>query len=238
MNDPVPSPSSPKPISTPESSTAPYWRWGGYGLLILAFLDLLESLIPPAFMNPAWELQLMGITIERSPVLLLAFLFIFHAEWLRRARWERLLLPILSWGSMVVGILFLLMIPLLMLNMSRVNVAGGAQITAQLEQQVAQARSVQENVSTAQGAALEELLRRLGRNVTAANVEEVRQEVLAEVRKAHDELQRRAEEMRTTQKRNLHKRTYKHASQAGVVGGVLILLWLNTGWARKGRRGL
>jgi hypothetical protein len=238
MTDPIPSTSIVKPISTPESSTVHFWRWGGYGLLILALLDLIESIVPPSFMNPAWELQMIGMTIERSPVLLLAFLFIFHAEWLRRARWERTVLPILSWASVVVGALFILSIPLLILNTLRIDTSGGAQITAQLQQQMAQAKSVHDNVSMAQGTALEELLRRLGRDVTSANVEIVREEVLVEVTRAREELQRRAEEMRATQKLNLHKRTYKHASQALVVGSILLLLWRHTGWARKGRRGL
>jgi hypothetical protein len=217
-------------------STAPYWRWGGYALLVLAVIDLAESLIPPSFMNPTWELQLMGITIERSPVLLLGFLMVFHAEWTRRARWELPLLPVISWAALAVGIVFLLMIPLLFMNMFRMDAGGGAQITAQVDQQMTQAKHLQETVSTAQGEALENLLRRLGRDVNPASAETVRQQVLTEMAQAQTDLQRRAEELRSTQKLNLHKRTYKHAAQSLIIGGVMVGLWSATGWARRGRR--
>ncbi|MBW4450206.1 MAG: HpsJ family protein [Spirirestis rafaelensis WJT71-NPBG6] len=40
----------------------------GYGLLLLAFFDIVEMFVPPNFMNPAWEFQTFGALVERVPV--------------------------------------------------------------------------------------------------------------------------------------------------------------------------
>ena len=219
-----------------EGRTAAFLHWAGYALLLLAILDLLEALIPPGFMNPGWELQFMGDTIERSPVVLLGFMLVFQGEWARRAAWERWLLPGMSWLSLVIGLGFLLMIPLMVLNTFRVDNSGEKQINAQLDQQITQAKALQEAFTTAQGQNLEALLRRAGRNVEGADLESMRQEFLTEMVNAEKELQRRAVEARSSQKLELHKRTYKHVVQAAVVGGVLVVFWFGTGWARRSRR--
>jgi hypothetical protein len=219
-----------------EPRAAAYFRWAGYALLSLALLDLLEALIPPGFMNPAWELQFMGDTIERSPVGLLGFMLVFHGEWQRRAGWEKWVLPALSWASLAVGLAFALMIPLLVVNTLRVGTGGEKQINAQLDQQISQARSLHEAFTSAQGPNLEALLRRAGRTLDGADVEALRAEMLAELAKAEKELQRRAEEARETHKLTLHKRTYKHVTQAAIVGAVLVVFWFGTSWARRTRR--
>ena len=225
-----------RPSTGMETRTVGYWRWAGYAFLVLALLDLLEALIPPGFMNPGWELQFMGLTIERSPVALLGFLFVFHAEWSRRAKWERWLLPGVSWTALAAGVGFLLMIPLLVVNVFRLDASNEKQLTAQLDQQVSQAKALEDTVTAAQGENLEALLRRAGRQVDGADLEGLRQEMLTELAQAKQELQRRAVDARAGQKLELHKRTYKHVAQAFIVGGVLIALWFGTGWARKTRR--
>jgi hypothetical protein len=219
-----------------EVRASAYFHWAGYALLLMAVLDLIESLVPPGFMNPVWELQFMGDSIERSPVALLGFMLVFHAEWTRRASWERWVLPGISWAALITGLGFMLMVPLLVLNSFRVDTSGEAQINAQLDQQITQAKSLQEAFTTAQGENLEVLLRRTGRWVESGDPETLRQAMLAEVVKAEQELQRRAEAARAEHKLELHKRTYKHVAQASLVGAVLVVYWFGTGWARKTRR--
>jgi hypothetical protein len=219
-----------------EGRTASFFHWAGYALLLLAVLDLFEALIPPGFMNPGWELQFMGDTIERSPVVVLGFMLVFQGEWTRRAAWERWLLPGMSWLALVVGLGFLLMIPLMVLNTFRVDNSGEKQLNAQIDQQITQAKALQEAFTTAQDQNLENLLRRAGRAVEGADLESLRTEMLAELAKAEKELQRRGEAARSGQKLELHKRTYKHVVQAVVVGGVLVVFWFGTGWARRSRR--
>ncbi len=222
-------------LSGAESSTVRYMRWAGYAFLALAVSDFVESVVPPRFMNPDWELQLMAAAIERSPVAVLGFLFIFQAEWLRRARWERWLLPWISWGALASGVAFVLMIPLLITNTFRVDAGGEKQISEQLDQQMSQTKALQDAVVAAQGEKLADVLKQAGRIGDGKDPETARQEILAELGKARQELQRRAQEARDSQKLQIYKNTFKHTTQAAIVGAVLIAFWLGTGWARRTR---
>jgi hypothetical protein len=219
-----------------EPSTAPLWRLGGYALLILATLDLVESLIPPDIMNPGWELQFMGTLVERSPVPVLGFVFVFIAEYLRRGRGRRLTAVVLSWVALACGALFLLMIPLMVTNTFRIDNRTAAELNLQLRQQLAQTESIEQALRSATGENLEAILRKLGRPSDTATVETRRLEALDEVAAARTTLQDRAEEARATQKLNLTKRSYKWCAQAIVVGGFLIYLWGAMAWIRKGQR--
>jgi hypothetical protein len=219
-----------------EPSMAPLWRLGGFALLILALIDLVESLIPPQFMNPTWELQFMGTLIERSPVPLLGFLFVFFAEFLNRTRRKRLVAISASWLSLAAGIVVLLMVPLIITNTFRVERRTTAQLNAQLEQQLAQTQAVDSALRSAAGENLEALLRKLGRTVDGAVTEQLRAEALEEVAAARRTLQDRAEDAKAAQKLSLTKRSYKWSAQALVVGGLLMYLWFGTGWIRKGQR--
>ena len=52
----------------------------GYGLLLMAVVDLFFLLIPPQFMNPLWEFQTMGAVVERIPLTLLGIVLTFYGE--------------------------------------------------------------------------------------------------------------------------------------------------------------
>ena len=55
-------------------------RLVGYGLLVMAIIDLLFLLIPPQLMNPLWEFQTMGAIVERIPVTLLGIVLVYYGE--------------------------------------------------------------------------------------------------------------------------------------------------------------
>lgn len=52
-------------------------RFIGYGLLILTLFDVIYIIVPPLFMNPAWELQTLGTLVEHTPVPLIGIGLIF-----------------------------------------------------------------------------------------------------------------------------------------------------------------
>ena len=51
----------------------------GYGLLLMAVVDLFFLLIPPQFMNPLWEFQTMGAVVERIPLTLQVFVVVLFS---------------------------------------------------------------------------------------------------------------------------------------------------------------
>lgn len=95
-----------------------YWLW------IISFfsaIDIATILYPPQFTNPSWELQTIGGIVERVPVPLIGFGFVFLGE---PSQWkipERVLLNLTSFLSLVVAALFLFLVPLGIVNTIRIN---------------------------------------------------------------------------------------------------------------------
>jgi hypothetical protein len=235
MND-HPASSTDAPSALIEPSLAPIARWIGYGLLVLSLCDLIESMIPLPLLNAAWELQFMGTQVERSPVPVLGFLFVFFAEYLQRGRWQRTVALVLSWAALAVGVAFLLMIPLIVTNTFRLEDRATAQVNTQLGQQMSQAEKLETALTGATGQNLEELLKRMGRPTQGKTPEAVRAEVLGDLTKARQTLQDRAEDALSNQKLTLTKRSFKWAAQAVVVGILMIYLWRATAWLRRAGR--
>ena len=211
-------------------------RWGGYGLLGLAFMDLLDSAVPWEWMNPTWELQFMGALIDRSPVPLLGLVLVFAGGIHLRQRWEAVALSGLSWMALVLGVLLFLMTPLIVTNTFRLEQRVTAQITSQMGQQLEQAEKAQAAVRSATSPELDALARRMGRASDGKSSQQVRSEMLAEFTKAKENLQRQAGEARNTQRTTLFKRAAKLVFEAVWVGIVLVVVWRSTAWARRGRR--
>jgi FtsH-binding integral membrane protein len=86
-------------------------RLVGYGLLVMALVDILFLLIPPQLMNPVWEFQTMGAIIERIPVTLLGIVLVYYGERSDRAPIETLLLRWLSWFCLIFAIFLLITFP-------------------------------------------------------------------------------------------------------------------------------
>ena len=208
-------------------------RCGGYGLLALAGLDLVETLVPLHFLNPSWEMQAMGTLIERAPVPFLALILLFCGEPQLRRQWEKILFQFLRFTSLVSGIAFFLMIPLLVNDTFRIENQTVARIGDQLKQQIGQAEKLDGMLAQAGPQELETLLKRLGRAPEGANLEELKQEVLEDIGKAKRSMRTQAEEARANQRLALHKKSVKWGLQAMVSGIAFICLWRLTN--RPGR---
>lgn len=87
------------------------WSLAGYALLMVALIDCADILIPGALSDRWWQLQTIGRLVENAWVPLLGLIFIFYRREGYVARGEMYLLRCLSWGSLVVGLCYLLMVP-------------------------------------------------------------------------------------------------------------------------------
>lgn len=87
------------------------WLLAGYALLTFASIDYADILIPGSFNDRWWQLQTIGRLVENAWVLLLGLIFVFYRREGYVARGEMYLLRCLSWGSLVLGLCYLLMLP-------------------------------------------------------------------------------------------------------------------------------
>ncbi|WP_341525135.1 HpsJ family protein [Nostoc sp. UHCC 0302] len=207
----------------------------GYGLLLLALFDIVEMFVPPNFMNPAWEFQTFGAIVERVPVPLIGLVFVFFGEMHSRTKWEFLIVKLLSWLTIVIAVLFLLLIPLAIGNTVRLSNQSATQITNASKQQISQAEQVEKRLSAATPEQINNFLRSQGRTVEGKRPEEIKSQILLELSKAKIQIKNQAQNTQSSQKLNLIKSSVKWNLGALVSGALFFSLWKGTQWARMSK---
>lgn len=224
-----------QPVSNEERSTS-LFRVVGYSLLVLALFDVIDILVPPQFMSPLWEFQAIGKLVEHVPVPLLGLVLVLYGEANFRRSWEKLILKFLSRAALLAGILFLLLIPLSIVNSLRLKDATDYQINTQVTQQKAQFQQVKQQLSTATAKDIGSVIARLnreGRPPASNNPQEVKSQLLSEIAKAETAIQTKADAERTNRQLALVKSLVKWNLGSLVSGIALIWIWRSTYWARR-----
>ena len=220
-----------------ESGSSLYWmrslRLAGGVLLGLFALDVADSVVPVQWMNPAWELQVIGAIIERSPVPLLGFVLFFYGDGLLRSGLTRLVARGLSWLALAAGLGLLLTLPLLVADTSRLIKRAQDQITTQLQEQVSQSSRIEAELKVAPAEALNNVLTRLGRPIEGQTEMEVRDVLVQELQQTREQSQARARQVFEEQRFALMKRSWKWGGQAILLGLALVYIWRQSGWARE-----
>ncbi|NJL86855.1 MAG: hypothetical protein HC886_14250 [Leptolyngbyaceae cyanobacterium SM1_1_3] len=214
-------------------------HWIGYGLILLALLDLGEILIPPVLLNPNWEFQAFGQIIERIPVALIGFAFVFLGEKEERARWELVFLPIFSWLLLFIGIVYLLLIPLGIANTIRIDRQITNQVetqASQLGQQIQQAREQIEGISSQEE--LERLLAELAPADTALNIPNgqslttLKNELLTSIAENETVLSSQAKESIASRRQGLLEKSVKWNLGSLIAAILYVTMWRDSRWAR------
>ena len=218
----------------------PIIRWIGYGLLVLALFDVIEMFIPVRFMNPNWEFQTIGALVEKVAVPLIAFVLIFFAGLNERGNKEGIVLKILSWLTLLLGIIYFLIVPLGVINTVRIYKKQQDQITDRKNQQKTiieqEKKSIDGPVTEAQ---MQQFLARLsgGRAPEIKNLQELqqaKQQVSTLINKSESELETQVQTARLNQRVNLLKKSVKWNLGALIAGALFLTIWRNTNWARRG----
>ncbi|KST63961.1 HpsJ-like protein, cyanoexosortase A-associated [Mastigocoleus testarum] len=203
----------------------------GYGLLVLALFDVVEMFVPPNFMNPAWEFQTIGALVERVPVPLIGLAFVFYGEMNFRKRWEFPVLKVLSWLALVMGVIYILSIPLGVINAARLQRQSSTQINVLSKQQINRAEQVKKQIDLATPEQIDNLLKRQGRSLEL-EPEKLKQRLLGEVSQAKQKIKSQAKATESSRGLNLLKKAVKWNLGAVVAGILCINIWKGTDWAR------
>ena len=219
-------------------SSSSLLRLVGYGLLVLALFDFVHILVPLRLMNSMWEMQTIGAFVERVPVPLLGLMLVFYGEISFRKKWEITFLKFLSWASLLIGVLFLLLIPLLVANTMRIDKQITYQTSTQVSQQLSGLQQLENQVSKGTDRDINVLATRLnqGRQVDVKNPQELKSRLLSEITKAKKAIQPQSTATLADKRFALLKNSIKWLLGSLVSGVLFIYVWANTGWARRGRR--
>jgi hypothetical protein len=215
------------------------FHWVGYGFLLLTLFNLLEIFVPPRFMNPVWEFQMLGAMVERVPVPLIGLVLVFCGEPNLRARWERPILKFLSWAALLFAVWFLLLIPLGVINTVRIDRNSNEEISTKVKQEIVKFKQFKSQLEEAETKEeLENLLLRLDRQAllpaiaNSQQLESVKQQISSSLVKSKTKITTEAEETQANRRLTLFKKSIKWNLGALVSACLFFFIWQNTRWAR------
>jgi hypothetical protein len=212
----------------------------GYCSLLLFLLDTCSILIPPRFTDSAWELNTYGQIVERVPLLLFSFPFIFFGEYSARGKWEQIATKVASWLTIGIAIFFFLNIPLGIVNTFRVQDIRQGDVIAKAAQQNGPVQEVAERLSKAKSdSEIKNVLRSINPQQQAAvaqisNPQEVKKKILEEISTSITKTQAQADESKRLISASLWKDTVKWSIGALFSGLFLLYIWMQSKWARVG----
>jgi hypothetical protein len=211
-------------------------RLVGYGLLLLAVVDLLLLLIPVQI-DPLWEFQAMGAIIERIPFTLLAMVLIFSGQKSDRASIEIIMLKVFSWVSLMAAVVLILVIPLNINNSLRIYNQHNAKTNAQFVMQKNNIQQFQEQLAAADSkddiaAILQEQARQTVNIPEAVNIQKLKTDIIANLQNNQDNITSQTETFRAQKRSLLLKQCLKWNLGALIASILFFMIWQSTGWAR------
>jgi hypothetical protein len=214
--------------------TTHYFRVIGYVFLILTILDLAETFYPPSIKDPNWLLAVMGLLVERAFAPLIGLVLVFWGSAEFRGPWERQIVRIISWLTLLVSLLYMLLIPLGISSGIRVDKQNNEQIMAQYRQGTAQLNQVRNQLDLASDKDMNGLLESLKKQgqFQIGSVEELRTKLPQQLDKSLEILANQALTQKKQQRNKLLKSTTKWGIGALVIATAFLLSWRSTKWAR------
>lgn len=213
-------------LNTSEWWFSPLFRVVGYGLLALSLFDIIDIFVPSRIEDPVWEFQMLRSLVERAPVPLLGLMLVFFGE--KNLR----IFKFLYWACLVVGILFILLIPLGVSCAFRIEQQNKMQIITQLSQQSAQIQQLQDQLSKATTSQdITTALTRLypqGRLLETNNPQLIKSQLLSKVAQLQKGLKEQAEAKQSSTRLLLIKNAVKYNLGALVCGVVFLSIWSKT----------
>ena len=212
-------------------------RLVGYGLLLMALVDVFFLLIPPQLMNPLWEFQTMGAIVERIPVTLLGLVLVYYGERSDRAPIESIILKSLSWFALLAAILLILMIPLNISNGFRIYNQHNASANAKFVSQKETIQHFKEQLEAADskdeiGAVLQQQAKQKVNIPDSVNTQKLKTDLITNLQNNQDSITNQAQAFRSQKRSLLLKKCLKWNLGALIASILFFLIWKSTGWAR------
>ncbi len=209
----------------------------GYIILILALLDAASIVFPPDPMNPSWEFSTFGQFVEKSLIFFLSFLMIFYQGNVTRGHGEIHLIRLVSWFALLLGVLYLLMIPLGIANTARLDTQRTAEVTEQFEAQITQLEALQERLQTVEALTpLRNLGQRLQLSESALQTEDpdaLKQTLAKQLGLRIQGLERQAADQARERTVQLWERSIKWNLGALLASLFFVIAWRQSRWARQ-----
>ncbi|BAY96827.1 hypothetical protein NIES37_07640 [Tolypothrix tenuis PCC 7101] len=201
------------------------FRTVGYSILVLVFIDLIDIFVPLNFMNPVWELQMMGALVDLVIITLIGLVLVFSGKLEKRLKWEFPFLLWLSRLSLLVGLLYLLLIPLGINNTISLYNVNIEVLNQDYSQQVLLNSNWKQHIGPASASEWNNLLEH-------QNMQEVKTQTLVEVNQKQNHPDKKLPATNFSRNFKLLKSSVKFNLGALVAAALFITIWKETSWAR------
>ncbi len=209
----------------------------GYGLLVFSLIDYIDILVPSRFTDPSWEFQTIVALVEHAVVPFMGLIFVFYRHRGYVGKWELYFLKFLSWFSLLVGLLYLLALPLGVADTWRIYQRIDAQIATQISQQIQQFQQIKGQLHQATtDEQIKQIVNSLSPNshsLEIKNPQASKDQLLAKISLAEESIKSKANSTRTSQNKTLFKNSLRSHLGALVAGTLFIWIWSLTSWARN-----
>jgi len=211
--------------------------WLGYVILLGSVIDYLLILYPPQLTNPNWEFQAFTQMVNNAWALLLAILLIFlpKRDFVRRL--ELNFLNLIRWGLLLGGILFILLVPLGIMNTIRIQQNTVAQFSRQETARTEKLNNLQQTLESEQLS--QQQLQRLA---VALNLQEVSNSsqlgttLIEEIEDRKKQLRQQVTNQKGNRSRQLVGQSIRVNLQALLIGSFLIRSWWEIRWLKQIRK--
>lgn len=208
----------------------------GYGLLVFSLLDYIYIIFPLRFTDPNWELQTIGSLVDHAAIPLLGLMLVFYRHQGFISKNQKAFLGFLSWVSLLVGLIYLLLIPLGIIDTGRIYHANNTQITTKVSQQRQQIKQIKSKINQATtDQEINQLFAALDpqrRSLKIKNPQVFKNQTLDKISQTEQNLQAQVNSLRSNQLKALGKNSLKWNLGALVSGILFIWVWHLTRWAR------
>jgi hypothetical protein len=211
-----------------------YGRLIGYFFLILTFLDLVETFYPPSIKDPNWLLPVIGLLVERSFVPLVGLILVFWGAGEYRSGWERPIIKTISWLTLLVSLLYMLLIPLGVSAGLRIDKQNHEQAMVQYRQGTAQINDIKNQFNLATEKDLKSLLQTLKKQnqFQLNSVEDLKTKLPEQLDKSLESLAAQTLNIQKEQRNKLLKSLIKWELGALIIATAFLLSWRSTKWVR------
>jgi hypothetical protein len=206
-------------------------HWIGYGLLVFGFLDIFFLLISPSWVTPGWFLLVLEQHVAFVPVVLLGFVLAFFGELKPRLLWEIFVIRWLSWSTLILSVIFLILIPLGIYSTIQVIDQTGQSIEQKGQYDIARLEAVQKKLFETRSVTDLRLLSQVI-GVTGVQDENLKQEINQKIGSQKRSIEENVKSKITSTQFRSFKKIFKLSIGALLASFAHFLLWKNTPWAR------
>ncbi|MGD1921571.1 MAG: HpsJ family protein [Pleurocapsa sp.] len=208
----------------------------GYIILAVVLINYAFLLVSAQFFNSNWVHSTTGNLVENGWGILLGFLFIFY----RRDQdivkpKEIIVLKVISWLTLLMGIGYFLLAPLVIGNAFRIHRAAKAQVLTQVNAASSQVELYSQQLDNATDQQLAVMLKKYQQQAPGLDInsgQQLKETLSGKAQEKQQQAKKALQKQLKVQQKSLFKTTAKWAMIATLTGMCLMLIWKYTAWAR------